>query len=139
VAERASAMLRYTSPRLTQAVASALPHALQEEDTAALNQCQEVSSVSLKDVQMISRLLRSSKGDPDHWVHQLLHEAKPLLPTGRAKAAPHPDLEPRLKRLRAAQEDREYAQMIGTSMKDEDSASRDAAEMSTFRSQLGVN
>jgi Na+/melibiose symporter-like transporter len=55
-----------------------------------------------------------------------------------SKAAPHPELAPRLEALRAAQEDREYARMVGTLAKDENVAARDAAEMSTYRSQLGV-
>ena len=72
------------------------------------------------------------------YVHELLLGASPVLPTMATKAPPHPALAPRLDRLRAAQEDREYAKMVGGVVKDEAAAERDAAVMSTYRSQLGV-
>ena len=131
-------MVRYTSARLTAALASAVPHASQE-DAKALKESQQAGSASLADVRLLSRVMRDGEGDDGHWVHQLLCGAEPVLPARREKVPPHPDLEPRLQRLRAAQEDRDYAQMMGSVMKDEDSVGRDAAEMSTFRSQLGVS
>ena len=132
--------MRFTSPTLTSAVAAALPHAVTPEDLAALQQCKSTGSVTLTDVQLVSRLLRAHPAESicGCWVHELLRGATPLLPERAAKPPPHPDLGPRLERLRAVQADREYARMIGGSKADPDSIGRDAAEMNTYRSQLAV-
>jgi len=138
--------LRYMSQTLTDAVAAGLLLAKTRDDVEALKHCKAVGSVSLNDVRLLASLLRAEHGDCSSggpracglWVHELMSGAKPLLPEPNTKPPPHPDLEPRLKRLRAAQEDREYAQMMGTNLADDDSIGRDAAEMNTFRSQISV-
>ena len=124
----------------TATVAAALPHAVTPEDLAALQQCKSMGSVTLMDVQLVSRLLRAHPAESicGYWVHELLRGATPLLPERAAKPPPHPELGPRLERLRAVQADREYARMIGGSKADPDSIGRDAAEMNTYRSQLAV-
>jgi hypothetical protein len=133
-------MLRFSSQTLMSAVDTALPHAVTPEDLAALQQCKSMGSVTLTDVQLVSRLLRAHPAESicGCWVHELLRGATPLLPERAAKPPPHPDLGPRLERLRAVQADRDYARMIRGSKADPDSIGRDAAEMNTYRSQLAV-
>jgi hypothetical protein len=128
--------MRYASERLVAACATALPHA-KADDAETLRRCQREGSVSLAEARLLSSLLRSSGAPGPSWVHELLQGAEPQLPKRAPKAPAHPDLEPRLARLRAAQADREYARMVGQVVTD-DSACRDAAEMSTYRSQMGV-
>lgn len=99
------------------------------------------STVSLASVQLMSQRLRAhakvcSIRSPV-WVHQLLEGASPVLPQFASDRKPHASLEPRLAELREAQENREYAAMVG-GLASGDSGGRDAAEMSTYRSQLGV-
>ena len=137
--------------RLSAAVAEALPLARNAEDAATLTQCAREVSISLAEVQLISRLLilqseqrdaaeggASSKEGRPLYVHELLLGASPVLPACAAKAPAHPALAPRLNKLRAAQEDRDYARMVGGVVRDEGAAERDAAEMNTYRSQLGI-
>jgi len=133
-------MLRFEHATLMSAVDTALPHAVTPEDLAALQQCKSMGSVTLTDVQLVSRLLRAHPAESicGCWVHELLRGATPLLPERAAKPPPHPDLGPRLERLRAVQADRDYARMIRGSKADPDSIGRDAAEMNTYRSQLAV-
>ena len=84
-------------------------------------------------------MARQSQPLPPLYVHELLAGAAPILPERAAKPPPHPSLAPRLEALRAAQEDREYAKLIGRSLgRDDTSVGRDEAEMATYRSQLGV-
>lgn len=135
--------LRYTSTALADAVTAASSLANSQEDIAALHRCKITGSTSLTDVQLLSRLLRESGAaatgsDGGPWVHELMRGATAQLPRRVDKPAPHPELEPRLKKLREIQEDRDYAAMIGSAMSDENSNARDGAEMNTFRSQLGV-
>ena len=134
-------MLRYASERLTSACEAAIPHA-GHEDAAALSACQKAGSLTLADVRLLSRVLRStpeagSAWVGSAWVHQLLHGASPELPARPPKAPPHPDLEPRLRRLRAQQDDAEYARMV-SGIVGQDSGEREASEMSTYSSQMGV-
>ena len=129
--------MRYRSDRLAGAISRALPYA-SGEDAAVLQASKDAGSASLCGVQVAARLLRASVGTEGHWIHELLHGAEPLVPPRAAKPPTHPELGPRLKRLRAAQEDREYAQMVGAVLADDHTNGRDAAEMNTFRSQIGV-
>ena len=120
-------MLRYTSERLTLACETAIPHAGQE-DAAALKACQQAGSLTLTDVRLLSRVLRSASEPGPAWVHELLHGAAPELPARAAKPPPHPDLEPRLKLLRAQQDDAEYARMIN-GIVSQDSGERDSSDI----------
>ena len=148
-------MVRFAlTPRLAAAIDAALPVASADERRALVASTAE-SSIALADVQLLSRLLlrqpglaaageggapSSASATPPtaRYVHELLRGAAPLLPQLAAKPAPHPSLGPRLEALRAAQDDREYAKLVGSLAQDENSAARDAVEMTTFRSQLGV-
>ena len=123
--------MRYESQRLASACEAAIGQASCEQDAAELRQCRSAGSASLSDVRLMARIL-------DRWVHELMLGAVPLLPARAEKPAPHPDLLKRLDRLRAAQEDQEYARMLGSLAKTDDTDSRDAAEMSTYGSQIGV-
>jgi len=90
-------------------------------------------------VQLLSRALREIEGsaaDPV-WVHQLLHGAAPVLPVFKPERKRDAALEKRLEKLRAVQENREYAAMVGKLSAGE-TQGRDEAEMSTYRSQMGV-
>ena len=130
--------MRYASPRLLEACDAALAHA-GKEDTEALRRCQAEGSLSLADVRLLSRVLRAgSSSAGGSWVHELLSCAAPVLPQRPARAPPHPELEARMHKLRAAQEDRQYAAMVGGLVGGEDADSRNAAEMNTYRSQMGV-
>ena len=149
--------MRFTlTPRLRSAISTALPHA-GGEDADALTSAQREGSIALSEVTTISRLLREqhsssqsaaassekkSGGDERApspvWVHELLLGAAPVLPAKAVRAPAHPALAPRLAALRAAEEDREYARMVGTSGRSEDTSARDVAEMATYRSQMGV-
>ena len=139
--------MRYESERLTAACQRALSHA-KADDAETLRTCRDEGSLSISDIRLLSRVLRGATDctqesvpsvNPDPvWVHQLMEGARPLLPARAAKPAPHPDLEPRLRKLRAAQEDREYAKMVGSLAGSSDEAARDEAEMNTYRSQISV-
>ena len=61
----------------------------------------------------------------------------PQLPAKPEKRAPHPELAPRLERLRAAQEAREYAAMMGDVHGHNNDGSVDI-EMSSYKSQMGI-
>ena len=128
--------MRYASPRLLEACDAALAHAGQA-DAEVLRRCQAEGSLSLADVRLLSCVLRAG-GSTGSWVHELLSCAAPVLPQRPAKAPPHPELEARIHKLRAAQEDRQYAAMVGGLVGGEDADSRNAAEMNTYRSQMGV-
>lgn len=99
--------------------------------------------ISLDDVERLSALLRARPADadgserPPRWVHELLVGAAPVLPAFASERKPHPALEPRLAALRAEQENREYAEMIGDVCAQRNPG-RDTAEMATYRSQMGV-
>lgn len=104
----------------------------------------DATTILLSDVQQLSSLLRSARSedresgeDPQPvWVHELLEGAAPVLPQVRKRADPHPELRPRLEHLREVQESRAYAAMVGDISRGEDATARDAAEMSTYRSQV---
>ena len=139
--------MRYASELLTAACQRALAHA-NPEDAEALGKCRDEGSLSIADVRLLSRVLRDAADGTQQsvplidrdpiWVHQLMEGARPLLPARATKPPPHPDLEPRLRKLRAAEEDRQYAKMVGSLASSSDEASRDAAEMNTYRSQISV-
>ena len=61
----------------------------------------------------------------------------PQLPDKPEKRAPHTELAPRLERLRAAQEAREYAAMMGDVHGHNNDGSVDL-EMSSYKSQMGI-
>ena len=132
--------------RLREALASAAQHAQTADDSATLTQCAKEASISLPEVQLISRLLRAAReegggGDDDGrgiWVHELLLGASPVLPARAQRAPAPPELKRRLEALRAAEADREYAALVGSTSGRTDDSARDAAEMSTYRSQMGV-
>ena len=132
------------TPRLREAVARARALAPEASDEAvALDAAARDGSIALSDVVAASRLLRQKANGPSDssspsWVHELLLNATPVLPAAAKRAPAHPELAPRLAKLRAAQEDRDYARMVGAAARDDDAANRDAAEMSTYRSQMGV-
>ena len=96
------------TPRLRSAIERAM---LRGGDSAVLAPCarDDARGISLEHVRLLSRLLREEEPRPPHvWVHELLEGAMPQLPAKPEKRAPHPELAPRLERLRAAQEAREY-------------------------------
>lgn len=142
----------HLTPTLSDALAAAQLLAQSTDDVATLAACSRESTMALAEVQLISRLLLHRAADdsastrqpsadavpPPRFVHELLFNAKPVLPAKTEKTPAHPALAPRLDKLRAAQEDREYARMVGGVVRDAAAAERDAAEMSTYRSQLGV-
>ena len=70
-------------------------------------------------------------------MHELLHGAAPVLPPPPPKRPPNPELQARLDTLRAAQENREYAEMVGD-VAAGDSSGREAAEMSNYKSSMTV-
>jgi hypothetical protein len=108
----------------------------------------DASNILLEDVRRVSRILRqrataNADGAGGHaseplWVHELLQGAAPVLPAPRQRADPHPSLAPRLDRLRLAQETRDYAKMVGDICGREESGEREAAEMQTYKSSIGV-
>ena len=125
------------------------------DDVLAFQSALREGSINLQDAKSLSAHLRAEakaaaakESDPEAatailnqpllFVHELLQGAAPVLPERAAKPPPHPSLAPRLEKLRAAQEDKEYAKLIGRNLRDETSAGRDTAEMATYRSQLGV-
>ena len=131
------------TPRLREAVERARVLAKEGSDEAlAFAAAAREGTIALSDVVAASRLLRekanASASSSPAWVHELLLNASPVLPVAAKRAPAHPELAPRLAKLRAAQEDRDYARMVGAAARDDDSANRDAAEMSTYRSQMGV-
>ena len=138
---------------LTPRLRSALQSALAQVDGAALGTREalerylraDATTIPLADVQQLSQLLRAmavdagsadTKGAAPIWVHELLQGAAPVLPDTRKRAEPHPDLAPRLQRLREAQDSRDYAAMVGDITGGDDANARDAAEMVTYRSQV---
>ena len=90
------------------------------EDSAALAAAAREGSIALAEVSTISRLLKEHQAPGPVWVHELLLGASPVLQAVAQRAPAHPDLAPRLARLRAAEEDREYARMVGSAGQDED-------------------
>jgi len=70
-------------------------------------------------------------------VHELLEGAAPVLPAKPPKRAPHPDLAPRLERLRAAQANTEYAAMMGDVRGTGGDDDKDS-EIATYKTQIGV-
>ncbi len=154
-----------TTPVLERAVCAAQALA-GPDDADALRRCANAKSLRLSEVQLVSRVLRSGQeqqqqqqqqqqqsrppreaagakegggaaADPS-WVHELLLGAAPVLPAPAERAKPHPDLEPRLRRLQAAQDGREYAAMVSDVCGSAHTDQRDAVEMRTYRSQIGV-
>lgn len=118
------------------------------------------SEISLEHVQLLSRSLRRLPGPADGpvWVRlapapphaiavstffrptpqvcELLQGAAPVISVfTKAERAPHPELAGRLEVLKAAEENREYASMVGDVCCEEGDG-RDAAEMNTYRSQV---
>lgn len=151
--------MRFTlTPRLRDALARG--RALIDDacdDAKAFATAEREGSIELSEVVTLSKLLQSAcssdekdasaaaaaKADAHspspQWLHELLLGAAPVLPARAERAPAHPSLAPRLAVLRAAQEDRDYAKMVGSGMaRDEDAAARDVAEMATYRSQMGV-
>lgn len=126
------------------------------DDVVAFQSALCEGSINLQDAKSLSAHLRAEakaaaakESDPEaaaatlnqplQFVHELLQGAAPVLPERTPKPPPHPSLAPRLEKLRAAQEDREYAKLIGRNLaRDATSDGRDTAEMATYRSQLGV-
>ena len=134
------------TPRLRAAISRAkLLIDNTSDDAAAMASAERAGSIDLVDVRTLSRLLltigrseNEAAAEPS-WVHELMLGAAPVLPAKVERAPAHPSLAPRLAVLRAAQEDREYARLVGSGLaRDDDVAARDAAEMSTYRSQIGV-
>ena len=126
------------TPTLRDAVARAL--ALADGDTASALQRYaraDATEITLDDVQTLSDALRQQKAEPPVWVHELLQGAAPVLPVFAQQRAPHPDLEPRLRTLRAEAENREYAAMVGNVVSSKHTG-REEAEMTTYKSQMGV-
>ncbi|KAL1527939.1 hypothetical protein AB1Y20_009310 [Prymnesium parvum] len=127
------------TPRLREALHAAC--AGDAPDVACLRRYlrPDATTILLDDVQLLSHALLSPLSPSSgQWVHQLLQGAAPVLPGVRQRAQPHPELAPRLERLRAAQESREYAAMVGDLACGSDTSARDAAEMATYRSQVSV-
>ena len=126
------------TPTLSAALADARASS-SGADADALAVAEREGSIALSEVTTISEIRKRIKAPPPVFVHELLLGAEPVLPAKAQRAPAHPALAPRLAALRAAQEDREYARMVGSGARqDEDAAARDAAEMSTYRSQMGV-
>lgn len=141
------------TPLLRSALERAnLPEAGSAEESVILRRYlrTDASTILLTDVQALSQILRGAgtrgpasthevAASAPVWVHELLQGAVPILPSARKRPEPHPDLAPRLERLRDMVETREYAAMVGDiAVCGEDAAARDAAEMSTYRSQISV-
>ena len=143
--------------QLTPVLRSALRSALAQADGGASGTRgslerylrADATTILLADVQQLSLMLRAMATDASRsagaeedaapvWVHELLQGAAPVLPDTRKRAEPHPDLAPRLKRLREAQESRDYAAMVGDITGGDDANARDAAEMATYRSQVSA-
>ena len=73
-----------------------------------------------------------------HCVQERVHATrKGLVTLFAGRRAPHPELAPRLERLRAAQEAREYAAMMGDVHGHNNDGSVDI-EMSSYKSQMGI-
>ena len=105
---------------------------------AELNAADELRKSKQRTISLASvRRIAAALGNRSS-VHELLVAAAPVLPAPAERPSAHPDLKPRLQRLQAAQEGREYAAMVGDICGSEGAASRDASEMSTYRSQAGV-
>lgn len=119
--------------------ACAAPSASDEAAAEMLNRLRraDCTTVSLADMQLLSKLLRQQHATGPTWAHELLQGAAPLLPVFKQQREPDPALAPRLARLRAAQENREYAAMMGDVCGTRGDG-RDEAEMSTYRSQISV-
>jgi hypothetical protein len=143
-------VMRFTlTPHLRAALTAVRPHA-DATEADALAHAEREGTIELSDVQTVSRLLRAHGGEEAAageeqrrppspvWVHELLLGATPVLPAKAERTPAHPALAPRLEVLRAAQEDREYARMVGSAARSADDAARDVAEMATYRSQMGV-
>jgi len=99
-------------------------------------------TIPLSDVRALSHVLRDlpstdSQCRPAVWVHELLQGAAPVLPVFKPERKRDPALVKRLEKIRAVQENREYAAMVGQ-LSSGESTGRDEAEMSTYRSQMGV-
>ena len=131
---------RFTlTDRLLRSIETALKHVPAGSSEAdSLRSATREGTIALSDVQSISKLLCEKKAAAPVWVHELLLGASPVLPAMAQRAPAHPALAPRLAKLRAAQEDNDYLQMVGGSGKDEAEKMRDAAEMKSYRSQMGV-
>ena len=125
------------TPTLSAALAEARASS-SGADADALAAAEREGSIALSEVTTISEIRRRIKAPPPVFVHELLLGAEPVLPAKAQRAPAHPALAPRLAALRAAQEDREYARMVGGAVRSDDMAAREAAEMSTYRSQMGV-
>lgn len=122
----------------------------------------DAHSITLEHVQLLSSLLRRRQEPAPHvWVrwtaptpatarammlthvhpqpqvHELLQGAAPQLPARATKREPHPDLAPRLERLRNAQANREYAAMLGD-VSGSSSAEKEEDTMASYKSQMGV-
>lgn len=132
-----------STPTLIAAAAEAV-ELLAPNEAEALRHCAKAKTLSLAEVRQVSAVLLERRRAADSstagpsYVHELLAGAKPLLPATAERAAAHPELQPRLARLRAAQEGREYAAMVGDICGSEAQDKRDASEMATYRSQAGV-
>merc|ERR1712087_244410 len=81
----------------------------------------DAQTITLANVQLLSQALRACEASESAaagtqrpvWVHQLLQGAAPVMPVFARERSPHPSLQPRLEKLRAINENREYAAMIG--------------------------
>ena len=89
-------------------------------------------------MQTLSRVLRAGGNSGAVWVHELLGaRARAAAAAAEAAARCDPELQARLDTLRAAQENREYAEMVGD-VAAGDSSGREAAEMSNYKSSMTV-
>ena len=125
------------TPRLRSAIERAM---LRGGDSSVLAPSArgDARGISLEHVRLLSRLLREEEPRPPHvWVHELLEGAVPQLPAKPEKRAPHPELAPRMERLRAAQASREYAAMMGDVHGHNNDGLVDI-EMASYKSQMGI-
>lgn len=123
------------TPTLEQALDAAA--ASSSAEASELTACADRGTISLAEVQTLSRVLRAGGNSGAVWVHELLQGAAPVLPPPPPKRPPNPELQARLDTLRAAQENREYAEMVGD-VAAGDSSGREAAEMSNYKSSMTV-
>ena len=124
------------TPTLEQALDAAA--ASSSSEASELSAAADRGTISLAEVQTLSRVLRAGENSTGAvWVHELLHGAAPVLPPPPPKRPPNPELQARLDTLRAAQENREYAEMVGD-VAAGDSSGREAAEMSNYKSSMTV-
>ena len=97
----------------------------------------DCKSISLADMQLLSKRLLQQHASWPIWVHELLQGALLSLPIFKQERKPNPALAPRLAQLCAAQEHREYAAMMGD-VYQKRVGGREGAEMVSFRSQISV-